>query len=150
MGVIPGLLKRLGLIRYLSRFTSSKKMKMMIPAIFTSKLLVCLHVTGSIWCLTEYGKLELPKMSCPNGIIQKLQSCQRMAASLLFMGQHVNWEIRTIMLLGKANMMSVHQLIAANTIRIALNAIQFCKPKFIHDLLIERTTRGRNRDRITI
>ena len=89
-------------------------------------------------------------MSCPKAIIQKLQSCQRMAASLLFPDQQLNWEVRTATLLRKANMMSVHQLIAANTIRIALNAMQFHKPKFIRDILTTKTTRGRNRDRVLI
>ena len=127
-----------------------KKMNMIIPAIFTSELIYCIHVTGTIWGLTEYGEDELMKISCPKAIIQKLQSCQRMAVSLLFPDLWVNWETRTSTLLKSSNTMSVHQLIAANIIRIALNAIKFRKPKFLHDLLTKKPTRGRNKDSIPI
>ena len=150
IGVIPDLLRRLGLIEYISRYTSSRKMQMIMPAIFTSKLIYCLHVTGSIWGLTEYGEQELMKMSCPKAIILKLQSCQRTAVSLLSPEQYLNWEIRTATILRQAKILSVHQLIAANIIRIAINAMKFRKPKFIYDMLTEKTVRGRNRNRVVI
>ena len=44
--------------------------------------------------------------------------------------------------------MSVHQLTAANILRVAINAIKFGKPKFIHDILMKNPHRTRNKDKL--
>ena len=123
---------------------------MIIPAIFTSKIIYCLHVTGTIWGLTEYGEQELLKMSCPKSIMQKLQSCQRVAVAMLFPDMIINWETRTATLLSKANILSVHQIVAAQLIRSALNAMNNQKPEFLNKQLVRKTNKGRNKDRVTI
>ena len=146
-GVIPELLKRLGMLRYLSRYSSKHKLKMIIPAIFTSKLLYCLHVTGTIWGLTKYGEQELMKLSCPKSVMRKLQSCQRIAVGMQFPDLKINWEMRTVTLLKLSKTLSVHQMTAAHTIRIAINALKYGKPKFLLELIVKNHSNKRNNER---
>ncbi len=90
-GLIPELLKRLGLLKYLSRITSKDKMKSLVPGMFSSKLMYAIQLTSSIWGISDYSEQELNRLSCPKGILAKLQSAQRQVAALLCPGLTINY-----------------------------------------------------------
>ena len=48
-----------------------------------SQLMYALHLIASIWGLNEYTAQDLNKVSCPKQTINRLQTCQRQAVSLL-------------------------------------------------------------------
>ena len=122
-GVIPELLKRIGLLRYLSRVTSQAKMRSLVPGMFSSKLAYALHLTASIWGISDYSVQELNRYSCPKSVLLKLQSLQRQAAALLCTRSEVNYTTPTSSILEELNMPSVHQQAALQILRLAIRII---------------------------
>ena len=142
-GLIPQLLQRLGLLKYLARISSKSKMKSLVPGMFHSKLMYGLQLTSSIWGLSSYGEHELAKLSCPRGTLTKLQSAQRQVAALLCPHIHLDYSISTSYVLLQANLLSVHQLAALSIITLALRILRTCKPKYLADRLKPHESRGR-------
>ena len=64
----------------------------------------------------------------------------------MFPGLVLNWEVRTATILGDSGTLSVHQLVAGNILRTALNAMRLGKPKYLPNMLKRKTKRGRNKD----
>ena len=117
-GVVPDLLKHIGLLRYLARVTSKQKLKSLIPGMFTSKILYCLQLTGSVFGLSILDEHELMKLSCPKSILLKLQSCQRQALAMMIPESKLTWETRISEIWKLTNNLSVHQLIVYRIIMI--------------------------------
>ena len=143
-GLIPDLLKRLGLLKYLARISSKHKMKSLVPGMFMSKLMYGSQLTSSIWGLSSYGEHELNKLSCPRGTMAKLQTAQRQAAALLCPHIALDYHTPTSHVLQQANLLSVHQLAALSILTLALRIIRTGKPKYLADRLIVHDSRGRS------
>ena len=73
-GLIPQLIQRLGMLRYLGRVTSKEKMRTLIPGIFTSKMTYALPLIGSTWGFSGYRSSEPVKICFTKCNINRLQS----------------------------------------------------------------------------
>ena len=143
-GLIPDLLRRLGLLKYLARVSSKHHMKSLVPGMFTSKLRYGLQLTSSIWGLSSYGEHELNKLSCPRGTMIKLQTAQRQAAILLCPDMALDYMTPTSLILQEANLLSVHQLAAQSIITLALRIMRTGRPKYLADRLKFIDSRSRS------
>ena len=143
-GLIPELLKRLGLLKYLGRMTSKHKMKSLVPGMFTSKLAYGSQLTSSILGLSHYGEHELHKLSCPKSTLYKLQTAQRQVAALLCPELHLAHDTPTSLVLQHVNILSVHQQSALAIISLALRILRTGKPQYLADRLVLCETRGRS------
>ena len=127
-GVIPQLIQRLGLLKYLGRLSSKDKMRSFVPAIFSSKLAYALPLIGNVWGNAKYAEMEFKKSTFTRQDLDKLQSLQRQAALLLCPPDPQYSTIPTSQVLLDINWLSVHQLIALYILSTALSAIHAGAP----------------------
>ena len=144
-GLIPDLIKRIGLLRYLARGSSRSKIKSLVAGMFTSKILYGLPLVSSIWGLQNYN-YELNKLSCPKSAMIKLQSCQRQTLFFLGNDSNMNTDLPTVDLLRITGSLSVHQMAAMHIIRLGLRILRFQKPKYLYNMMIKNPRLGRQSD----
>ena len=149
-GVIPELIKRVGLLRYLGRHTSKSKMKTLVPGIFSSKLMYALQLTSSIWGINEYVEQDLNKISCPKQTMLKLQSCQRKALALLVPETPLTYDLPTTALLEKTGMLIVHQQAAVQVAMAATKVVFTEKPSYLANKLTRDERLSRNRRLVNV
>ena len=142
-GLIPELLRRVGLLKNLARLTSTQKMRTLVPGIFNSKLSYGLQVTSSIWGLSEYGETEMQKVSFTREIMMKLQSIQRQAAITMCPNMPIKFNTPTSEILNNIGMLSIHQKAAMMILKLALRVIRTKKPHFLASNFITTESRGR-------
>ena len=142
-GIIPQLLQRLGMLRYLGRVTSNDKMRVLIPGIFTSKLTYALPLIGSTWGFAGYRSSEPMKTCFTKHDINTLQSLQRQAA-LLLLPPSTGLDLRsTESVIQDVKWLSVHQMIANSILNLFLRMTKSGVPiRFLEDLTLSRDTRS--------
>lgn len=140
-GLIPDLIRRPGLLCYLSRITSRQKMKSLVPGML-SKLSYALPLTSSIWGLSEYGEHERNKLSCPKATLLTLQSVHRKALATMCPNLTVNFDTPTATILQEADMLSVHQHAAMLIIRLGIRIIRTRKPTYLAERFITNSSRS--------
>ena len=138
-GLIPQLIRRLGLLKHLARLSSKGKMRSFVPAMFTSKILYALPLIASIWGLTQYAEIEPHKFSFTKHEIGRLQTLQRQAALLLCPAHHQDQPIPTTELLDEVRWLSVHQLAAHTTLALTVRIVQSGKPTYLAEKLVPAT-----------
>ena len=138
--MIPQLIQRVGLLKYLARLSSNQKLKGFIPALFTSKILYALPLVGSLWGLSGYKEREAQKVAYTKSDNQRLQSLQRQAALLLQPADA--FHISTKNLLDDTGWLSVHQLVAYTTLCLIIKIVQAKKPNNLsHQLSMAKPSR---------
>ena len=149
-GVIPELLKRLGLIKHLGRLSSKNKMKTFVPGLFLSKLTYALPVFATIWGLSEYTETEHKKISCTKEHMLKLQTLHRQAALLLCPPELQVPLAPTHEVLNSVSWLSVHQQAAFMILRLALRIMKTGKPEYLATRLQNYTSTRRARQRLVV
>ena len=136
-GVIPQLIQRLAMLRYLGRVTSVVKMRMLIPGILLSKIQYALPLVGSMWGISGYSVSEPMKICFTKADLYKIQSIQRQAAILMLPPSN-GLDLRsTESVLDEVKWISIHQMIAVSTLSLFLRIIQYGIPDGICDYLIK-------------
>ena len=130
-GIIPHLIKRLGLLRHLGRLSSRNKLASFIPAMFTSKVLYALPLIANVWGLSNYVEIEPRKTAFTKNDLFKLQSLQRKAALLLHPPGPDPHLTSTYDALHKVNWLSIHKLTAFYTILMSIEAMRHGRPSFL-------------------
>ena len=134
VGVIPQLIQRVGILKYLARLSSRQKLRGFIPGMFTSKILYALPLVGSMWALGGYKEREPQKSAFTKSDLQKMQSLQRQAALLLQPTDTAH--LSTKNLLDDTGWLSVHQLIAYTTLCLVIRIVQSRHPTSLSNNLV--------------
>ena len=142
-GLIPQLLQRLAMLRYLGRVTSQEKMKSLIPGILISKISYALPLIGSIWGFGGYRSQEPMKLCFTKNDLQRIQSIQRQAA-LLMLPTSIGIDHRlTESVLRDVGWISVHQMIALSTLTLFMRIIKYGTPEgILQELIVSRDSRS--------
>ena len=127
-GVIPQLIQRLGLLKYLSRLSSRDKMRSFIPGIFTSKVLYALPLIGNVLGLSKYAECEFKRTTFTRQDLDRLQSLQHQPALLVSPTHPTPYLTPKSQVLDGAGWLSIHQLIAYHILSTALGVISSGKP----------------------
>ena len=143
--MIPQLIQRLGLLKYLGRHTRKPKMSTFVDGMFTSKLLYALPLVGNVWGLVKYAEQEHYKTAYTKQHLGKLQSLQRQAALLMQPEHQTIPPTPTSLVLEQAGWMSVHQLTAYHILTTALNSVVTGKPGFLAAELRLQTKASRSK-----
>ena len=138
-GLIPQLSQRVGLLRKLSHYSSKKKMKMLASVLYYSKLVYCLPLFTTTWGLDSYkvGKTRFSSFTKEDN--RKLQVLQNQVCRLLLPSriladsQYIKQNLSTEELLGRTDVLSVHQLGAQNTLIMAKKIQLSGKPTYLAD-----------------
>ena len=142
-GVIPQLLQRLAMLRYLGRVTSQEKMKSLIPGILTSKISYALPLIGSVWGFEGYQPQEPMKLCFTKNDLQSIQSIQRQAALLMLPPPNGIDHRSTESVLKTVGWISVHQMIALSTLTLFMRIINYGIPEgILQELSVLRDTRS--------
>ena len=142
MGLIPQLSQRVGILRKLSRYTSKKKLKMLISGIFYSKLSYCLPLFSNTWDLDNYSEVVQRFSSYTKEDNRKLQVLQNQVSRLQLdyhdqeRSRRRKQNMSTKELLEKTGDLSVHQLGAQSTLIMVRKIITSKKPSYLSDRLI--------------
>ena len=138
------------LLRHIGRVASAKKMSMFVPGIFGSKVCYALPLLASIWGLEEYACFAKNKLSCPKEVITKLQVLQNQAARLTCPDTYFHHLTPTAELLESAGLISIHQQMALNTIRLAIRVIRTGQPRYLADRFQLVVSKSRKPKRLAI
>ena len=78
-GLLKQLSKRIGILKKLRPFMSNKKFQQAVAGLFTSKLIYCITVWGSIWTKNaQYNSTSITEEA-----MRKLQVCQNKCLRLI-------------------------------------------------------------------
>ena len=142
-GLIPQLSQRLGIIKKLSKYTSKKKLKMLISGLFYSKLSYCLPLFSNSWGLDNYKVDKQRFTSFTMEDNRKLQVLQNQVCRLLLdKSQRVGYfkqNLSTKDLLHTTGYLSIHQLGALSTVVMVKKILLSGKPSYLADRLTAQT-----------
>ena len=127
---------RLGLLRHLGRMASHQQMARFVPGMFTSKLCYTLPLVSPIWGLEEFSCFAKNKLACTKDVILRLQTAQNTAARLMCPSLHLPPLTPTAHVLGAAQLLSVHQLGAIHTLRLAIRIVRSGRPSYLAKRLV--------------
>ena len=153
MGLIPQLAQRVGILRKLSRYVSSSRLKLFAEGIFYSKMIYCLPLFAHVFGLERYRDTRTVYFSFTREDSRKLQVLQNSVMRL------VSGKTRgtaTSDLLKATNSLSVQQLVAAHTLNMVHKVVYTSKPAYLARRLAfkeqvdEREQQGRNSGMITV
>ena len=150
VGVIPDLLRRLGLLRHLGRVASRLQMSRFVPGLFGSKVCYALPLLSSVCGLEDFSCYAKNKISCPKEIVSKLQVLQNQAARLMRPDIHIPHLTPTSEVIDAAGLLSIHQQMALSIIKLALRVIRTGHPTHLANKFVIRSGTGRKTKRIVI
>ena len=127
-GLIPQLARRLGMLKRLAKFMSKEKLAYFSSGIFYSKLSYCLPVFGNIFGLDTYKEENRRYFSYTVKDNDKLQVLQNKLNKLLTNADH---NTPTAELLDQTGSLSVHQMIAYQTVVATHKVVKSGKPAYI-------------------
>ena len=149
-GLIPTLLKRLSLIRYLAKISSRKILKIFVPGMILSKMYYALPLIGSLWGLGGYCDQEPNKSSFTKNDLHQLHSINRSSAIITtYYLPHGNLT-PTATILEDLRWLSVHQTIAYCTIMLLARILRTMKPSRIQRLLTPKDEKRITRNKSTM
>ena len=149
-GVFPQLIRRLGMLKVLSKTCSKEKLKSFIPAMFTSKIFYALPVIACMWGLQSYREQEPNKYSLTQHDMARLQSLQRQAGLLLRPPEPNTPIISTVDLLSDIKWLSVHQMGAYTIITQTLKIMKTGKPEYFSSRLTRAATTRSSKGNLTV
>ncbi len=110
VGLIPKLVKRIGLLKRLKKFMTIETFSMVMNGIFNSTLIYCLPVYGNVWL---QGDQRFRYRSFKKDDLRRLQVLQNRAHRLLTnLPSHTSTEV----LVKASGQLSVHQLTAYHSL----------------------------------
>ena len=127
-GLIPQLARRLGMLKRLAKFMSKEKLAYFSSGIFYSKLSYCLPVFGNIFGLDTYKEENRRYFSYTVKDNDKLQVLQNKLNKLLTNADH---NTPTAELLDQTGSLSVHQMIAYQTVVATHKVVKSGKPAYL-------------------
>ena len=131
-GLVPQLNKRVGMLKTIAKHITKESLNKFVCGIFYSKLSYCLPVFGNVFGLEKYKETNQRYTSFTMRDCKKLQTLQNKVIRLLV---DVDPLTPTTDLLHMTGSLSVHQLVAYQTIIMVRSIIENKKPKYIADKL---------------
>ena len=107
-GLIPALIKRLGIIKKLARHTNKHNLKIFIEGILMSKMRYSLPIIMNIWHKELYREKDRKYQAFTKKDLHRLQMIQNTALRLVTRRKERNMPTRD--LLEEADALSVHQI----------------------------------------
>ena len=138
-GLIPKLVKRVGLLKQLRNKMNDKTFNMIANGIFTSLINYCISVFGNIWLNAEDNNRRFKSFSKED--LKRLQILQNQILRLKLRASKYTSCKQLIRLTGD---LSIHQLIAYHTILQVHKVILHKKPVYIHNKLALKLPENRN------
>ena len=144
-GLIPQLGRRIGMMKRLAKYMSRDKLKYFANSIFYSKLSYCLPVFGNTFGLDTYKAENTRYTSFTMKDNQKLQVLQNKLNRLLTGTEN---HTPTAELLSLTDSMSVHQMIAYQTLVTTHKIVNSGKPTYIAQKMKTRVPSMKLRGRL--
>ena len=130
-GLIPQLGQRVGLLYKLAPRLSKKGFNTISHGIFNSKLQYCLHVYGNVWM---YNTMDENTRNFSAFTLQDCRKLQVLQNKVLRLKTGLDYDTPTSTLVSESNDLSVHQLIAYQTILTVHKTLRNKKPTYIYNL----------------
>ena len=130
-GLIPGLSKRIGMLKKIRKFVPRFKFSQIVGGMFTSKLMYGMNLWGGVWDIP--GTMDnSTRTSINKADMKRLQVLQNKTMRL-----ETNLEYRTptTELLARTGKLSVHQMVAYTTAVQVYNISRKQEPRYHYDRL---------------
>ena len=128
IGLIPQLSQRIGILRRLAKFVSRERLKLFSQGIFYSKLNYCLTVFGNVFGLDRYRDTATRHGSFTKEDSRRLQVLQN-SVMRIETGEPMGTPTTSLLKLTKT--LSVHQLVAFQTLKMVNKVITTSKPAYL-------------------
>ena len=138
-GLIPTLIKRLAILKKLSKYTNRHNMRIFTEGISMSKMRYSLPVMMNIWHEETYRIDERKYQTFTKKDLQRLQTIQNTAMRLITKKRDRNTP--TVELLKETESMSVHQIGAEAILNEAKKIILTGKPEYLKTMLKTESNR---------
>ena len=126
-GLIPKLIKRVGLLKQLRNKMSNETFNIICNGIFTSSIIYCLPVFGNVWLNNETDDRRFRSFTKED--CRRLQVLQN---NTLRLKLNANKYTSCKELIEKSGELSIHQLIAYHTLLQVYKVIVNQEPKYLH------------------
>lgn len=130
-GLVPGLSKRIGMLKKIRKFVPKYKFSQIVAGMFTSKLMYGMNLWGALWDIP--GNLDNSTRTSMNKVdMKRLQVLQNKTMRL---ETNLNHRTPTQELLIRTGKLSVHQMIAYTTAVQVYNVSRNKEPKYHYNRL---------------
>ena len=147
-GLIPGLSKRIGMLKKIKKFVPSYKFSQIVAGMFSSKLMYGMNLWGGLWDIpgtmdnttrTSITKVDMKRLQVLQNKTMRLQT-------------NMDYRTPTSELLIKTGKLSVHQMVAYTTAVQVYNISRNQEPRYHYDRLFtgiqDFQTRGGDQKRV--
>ena len=132
-GLLPNLIKRVNILKRVSKFTSMEKMKILIDGLFNARLRYAMPCYMNIWLPETYREQDRHYQRMTKKDVERLQVLQNQLARLL-LGQSrapkdgVYLNVSTKDLMRDSGMLLVHQMGVMSIITLIRKVLRTGKP----------------------
>ena len=127
-GLLKNLSKRTGMLKKLRKYLPNNKFRQVVSAIFSSKLSYCITVWGGVWNIPgDMNETTRRNMCISKDDMRRLQVMQNKCLRML---TGMDRYTPTATLLEKANFLSVHQVVAQQSIVQVYNVLRHQAPSY--------------------